>query len=107
MDEAVIDTTRGERALALDRSRFWTLVAATLTQVFRTDGGEALAKSYRIEVEEEASPRERLLTYHTSPLQIAADLAGVQREITGDERKRYLDLQKASLAHAPERIEAA
>lgn len=91
----------GDRRLADDRGRFWHLVRETLVHVFHVDARDESWQSYRRTIEEEASPGERIAVYHCSPLQIAADLAGVvDRPISEAEQARYLDLQRTSLAAA-------
>lgn len=90
-----------DRRLADDRGRFWALVRDTLVRVFDTEEPEQAWRNYRRVVEEEASPGERIAVYHSSPLQIAADLAGVSgRPISEAEQARYLELQRTSLAEA-------
>lgn len=91
----------GDRRLADDRGRFWGLVRDTLVQVFHADERNESWQSYRRTIEEDASPGERIAVYHSSPLQIAADLAGVVgRQISEAEQARYLELQRKSLEAA-------
>lgn len=90
--------TPGNRRLSVDRPRYWKLVSDTLAQVFHAAPEIESAERYRTQIEEESPPGERLALYHASPLQVAADLAGVvDRAITDEEVRRYLELERASL----------
>ncbi len=92
--------SEAERRLAGDAARFWQLVMDTFCKIFdQHDPG--IVERYRQEVDRDGSRQERLLVYHSSPLQIAADLAGVtDRQISGDEQAEYIELQRASLEMA-------
>jgi hypothetical protein len=78
-----------------DRERFWTLVRKTL-QAFKADPKQA--DEYRRGLEN-ARPGERIAVYHTSPLSIAADLAGrpLSEPIPAEVLRQYLELQRIYL----------
>lgn len=72
-----------------ERERFWGLVKDAL-EIF--GAGSGLGETYRIKLDS-APPGERIAVYHTSPLHIAADLAGVAK-IEEPSLTRYLALQR-------------
>lgn len=95
---AFLTGNEAEQRLSGDRARFWQLVTDAVCQVFdRDDAG--IVDGYRREVEAEASRQERLLVYHSSPLHIAADLAGVD-EIGDAQVCRFLEIERRSLRDA-------
>ncbi len=57
-----------------DRSLFWAVVEATLSEIFHDD--PALAQRLKDELSD-ASESERSLFFHAEPLEVAADLSGV------------------------------
>lgn len=87
--------SEADRRLFAGLGDFWDLAAATLEQVFHEPEARSRVDQYRRVVEGETPPGERLLVYHDSPLQIAADLAGVE-EVGEEQARRFLVLQDAA-----------
>jgi hypothetical protein len=81
-----------ERFSAEARGRFWTLVRDTVKKVFEADPG--LADDYQRDMDCKASAWERIAVYHTSPLSIAADLAGWRQPIPDEKMLVFLNLQR-------------
>jgi hypothetical protein len=73
-----------------EQERFWTLVRRTL-KVFGADPQRA--EEYRRKLKD-ARTGERIAVYHTSPLSIAADLAGWSGPIPKDKLRSFLELQR-------------
>lgn len=74
-----------------ERERFWNLVRNTL-KIF--DADPQRADEYRQKLKD-ARVGERIAVYHTSPLSIAADLAGWMESIPDEKLRRFLELQRA------------
>jgi hypothetical protein len=70
------------------RDAYWEQVARSLERVFGQN--RTLADTYRQEIER-APLSEQILVYHQEPLEVAADLAGVD-EITPDQQQIYIDI---------------
>lgn len=91
MDRTVIATRDNfdERYPDSDREQFWELVRNTL-RLF--DVSPDLSEEYRRKLRN-ARAGERIAVYHTSPLVIAADLAG-RSSISEATLRGYLELQR-------------
>lgn len=70
------------------RDIFWEKVERTLVEIF----GKAreLAASHRADIETAPQP-EQILVYHQEPIELAADLAGVD-EITEQQQWKYIEI---------------
>jgi len=92
MERTVIATRDNfdERFPDDERERFWTLVRNTL-KIFDVDPQRA--DEYREKLRE-ARTGERIAVYHTSPLSIAADLAGWSKPIPDEKLAKFLELQR-------------
>jgi hypothetical protein len=73
---------------------FWRVVQQTIETVFHDAEAASIVHSYREEVDRKASGLEQIALYHSSPLSVAADLAGWSDEIPDRALDAYLVIQR-------------
>jgi hypothetical protein len=73
---------------------FWRVVQQTLGTVFNEARAASMVQDYRREVDRKATGLEQVALYHSSPLSVAADLAGWSDEISDRALETYLSIQR-------------
>lgn len=88
--------------LYLTELRYWQAVHRTLCEIFGTPSEEArqLIDAYRAQLWDDAEPLERLLAFHAEPLDVAADLAGVESP-TDSQGRAYDELVRGARRSRP------
>jgi hypothetical protein len=72
--------------------QYWASVRRCLVEIFKTEGRDAQAAVDKLvaRLNAELSGQDRLFIYHSSPLEIAASLAGADsRPLSIEEHERY------------------
>ena len=92
--EPLIMTSESVGSIEAQQLWFWRVVEQTLGTVFREAKADSIVHDYRREVDREAPGLEQIALYHSSPLSVAADLAGWTGEISDCDLDTYLTIQR-------------
>ena len=76
-----------------DEARYWTMVQQTMVRVFHKPEDEAagLVTTF-VRRMADASPQERLLSFHAEPFEVAAALLNLEGHGSDAQHRRYRDL---------------
>jgi hypothetical protein len=92
--EPLIMTSDSFGSIEAQRLWFWRVVQQTLGTVFQEAEAPSIVRDYRREVDRKASGLEQIALYHSSPLSVAADLAGWSDEIPDRALETYFSIQQ-------------
>lgn len=94
MPEPLLMTSDSFGSVEAQQLWFWRVVQQTLETVFHAPEAASIVHDYRTEVDRDASGLEQIALYHSSPLSVAADLAGWSDEIPERVLETYFSIQR-------------